>query len=100
MRALYWDEKPAVKPVIRATYFLAKGHSWLPYSEKDAELLEVRGTPDHAIIAYPSLAFCFVVGPRKLQLLGETYPGVDAEVLCPQRSFFHVVIAVTRFRVH
>ncbi|CAB1100509.1 unnamed protein product [Ectocarpus sp. CCAP 1310/34] len=40
VRALYWDEKPAVKPVIRATYFLAQGSGWLPYSEKDAELLE------------------------------------------------------------
>ncbi|CAN0314412.1 unnamed protein product, partial [Ectocarpus sp. 8 AP-2014] len=40
VRALYWDEKPAVKPIIRATYFLEKGSGWLPYSEKDAELLE------------------------------------------------------------
>lgn len=53
VRALYWDEKPAVKPVIRATYFLAKGSGWLPYSEKDAELLEVRRTPDHASIPTP-----------------------------------------------
>ncbi|CAM9561115.1 unnamed protein product [Ectocarpus fasciculatus] len=40
VRALYWDEKPAVKPIIRATYFLSKGSGWLPYSEKDAALLE------------------------------------------------------------
>lgn len=42
VRALYWDEKPAVKPVIRATYFLQKNHGWLPYSEEDSILLEVR----------------------------------------------------------
>ncbi|CAN0182222.1 unnamed protein product [Pylaiella littoralis] len=40
VRALYWDEKPAVKPVIRATYFLQKNHGWLPYSEEDSILLE------------------------------------------------------------
>ncbi|CBN78302.1 DDHD domain-containing protein [Ectocarpus siliculosus] len=40
VRALYWDEKPAGKPIIRATYFLEKGSGWLPFSEKDAELLE------------------------------------------------------------
>ena len=41
VRPLYWDDKPAFRPVIRATYFVQQGHSWLPYSEKDSELLEV-----------------------------------------------------------
>lgn len=42
VRALYWDEEPATKPVIRATYFVHKGQGWLPYGEHDSELLEVR----------------------------------------------------------
>ena len=41
MRPLFWAEEPASKPIIRATYFLQKGHGWLPYSEKDSDLLEV-----------------------------------------------------------
>lgn len=41
MKPLFWDEEPASKPVIRATYFLQKGNGWLPYGEKDSELLEV-----------------------------------------------------------
>lgn len=41
MKPLFWEEEPASKPIIRATYFLQKGHGWLPYSEKDSELLEV-----------------------------------------------------------
>lgn len=41
MKALFWDEEPASRPVIRATYFLQRGHGWLPYTEKDSELLEV-----------------------------------------------------------
>lgn len=41
MKPLYWSEVPASKPVIRGTYFLHKSSGWLPYSEKDAELLEV-----------------------------------------------------------
>lgn len=42
VRPLYWDDEPAVRPIIRATYFVQyKGHGWLPYGEKDSELLEV-----------------------------------------------------------
>eukprot|EP00903_Cladosiphon_okamuranus_P008634 g8280.t1 len=41
MKPLYWEEEWASKPIIRATYFLRKGHGWLPYCEKDSELLEV-----------------------------------------------------------
>eukprot|EP00752_Nemacystus_decipiens_P005637 g5101.t1 len=41
VKPLFWDEEPASKPIIRATYFLQKGHGWLPYSEKDSALLEV-----------------------------------------------------------
>lgn len=41
MKPLFWDEEPASKPVVRATYFLQKGNGWLPYGEKDSELLEV-----------------------------------------------------------
>ncbi|CAM9129063.1 unnamed protein product [Scytosiphon promiscuus] len=40
VRPLYWKEEPASKPVIRGTYFLHKSSGWLPYNEKDAELLE------------------------------------------------------------
>ena len=41
VRPVYWDDKPAVRPIIRATYFLHKVQGWLPYSENDCELLEV-----------------------------------------------------------